>query len=176
MDSKDELLGLLIPELERKGLKILQRDMGSPEIGRIDLLALRGGKLFLVDLSPHPEEALICQLLNGLDWARQNLHNLSLLSEELDPSQPPGMILVLSQLPHRIRTALSYLSLEDLRIFEYFLSDEGRMFLKEVEREAPSRPGVRGWIQEAPLSSEELKELMDLHFGISQKLRNVRGA
>jgi len=177
LDTKDELLSLLIPELEKKGVRILQRDMGTPEIGGSDLLALQEGKLLLVGLFPQPEEVLICQLLNGYDWARQNLPNLSLLSKELDPSQLPGVVLVVSQLPHRIRTALSYLPLKDLRIYEYFLSDEGRMLLKEVEREAPSRLEVRKWRQEAPLSSEELKELMDLHFGTSQKLRaaEVRG-
>ncbi len=174
MDNKSELLSLLTQELERKGIKILQRDMGTQEIGKIDLLALQRGRLLLVSLFPHPDEALICQLLNSFDWARQNLHNLSLLTNEVDPSQPPGMVLVVSHLPSKIRTALSYLPLKDWQVYEYLLSDEGRMFLKQIEREAPSRSEVKGWRQEAILSSEELKELMDLHFGISQKFRYVK--
>lgn len=172
MNTKGELLSLLTQELERKGIKILQRDMGTQEIGKIDLLALRGRRLLLVGLFPHPDEALICQLLNSFDWARRNLHNLSLLSHEVDPSQPPGVMLVVSHLLPKIRTALSYLPLKDWEVYEYLLSDEGRMFLKEVEREAPSPPEGRKWRQEASLSSEELKELTNLPIGISQKSQN----
>ena len=177
MGTRDELLRPLILELEKKGMKVFQRGMGPPEMGGSDLLALQGGKLLLVGLYPQPEEALICQLLNGYDWARRSLHNLSLLSPEVDPSQTPGVVLIVSQLPPRVKTALSYLPLKDLHIYEYFLSDEGRMLLKEVERETPFCPEAGRWSQEAPLSSEELKELMDLHFGTSQILRTreVRG-
>lgn len=167
MDTRNELLGLLAKELEKKGIKVLERGMGTQEMGRIDLLAIQEGRLLLVGLFPDPEETLVCQILNILDWAHQNLYSLNRLLREIDPTQSPGMILVVSHLPPRIRTALSYLPLDGWQIYEYYLSDEGRMFLKEVPMSASTRSEAKRWRQEAELSPEELKELIDLHSGIS---------
>ncbi len=172
MHTKDELLNLLIEELERRGIKPIQRGVDIEGIGVIDLLAVKGSRLLLISLSPHPDEALICQLLNGFDWAHQNLKNLSLFINEVDPSEPPGVILVASHLPSKIRTALSYLLREGWEVYEYLLPDEGRVFLKRVDLETPPTKKVQGWSQEAPLTPEELKELVDPHFGTSQNLRS----
>ncbi len=173
MDTENELLDLLAKELEKKGIKILERGMGTQEVGRIDLLAIQGGRLLLVGLFPDVEEALICRILNIFDWARQNLRNMSLLFKELDPSQSPGVVLVVSHLSSRIRTALSYLPSDGWQIYEYLLSDEGMMILKEAQIGSPPHSEVRGWRQEAELSLEELRELMDLHLGISKRFPNL---